>query len=78
MGVRIDKARQDDSPAGVDHLAIVGNQGFDFVARANALYPVVAYEQGAVFDDRQLAHFGSHARPRRTGKRDELFAVYYG
>ena len=75
MRVRVHEAGQDDAPPRVQHLTVPADERLDLRARPRAADAIPFDEHRAVFDDRQLAQLGPHARARRPGERDELRAV---
>ena len=75
MGMRIDKTRQDDAAAGINHFDVVRQLPRDFVRRAGGGDHAIAHQHPAVLDDGEIAQFTADARPFRAGERHQLGSV---
>src|SRR6266480_4905243 len=74
MGVRINEARQHNSPPKIDNLRALRFL-FDFVARTDDVDLAVANQHSAVASDSELGQFLADARTFRARQRDELRRV---
>lgn len=70
--MRIDKPGQQHAFAGINYVAIDINQRFDFTTTANGFDASIAYQHGAIFNDRELAQITARARAFRARERDDL------
>jgi hypothetical protein len=77
MRMRIDKARQYNTPASVNDLSSARFL-FDLIARTDTVDFAVANQHSAIADNCQLGHFGPDAWLCRTSQRDQLRDVKNG
>ncbi|MGK4422209.1 hypothetical protein ACSLVQ_28575, partial [Klebsiella pneumoniae] len=66
MRVRIHEAGKGDAATGVNHIATVRDESFDFSARAGGYNPASIHKDGAVFDHAEFTEFQACARTRRS------------
>jgi hypothetical protein len=61
----IDKPRQHNAPASIDNLR-ASRFFLDLVALSDDVDPAVADQHPAIANDRELGHFATNSRTRRT------------